>query len=166
MPRRPTPSESGLAAVARHDVHIERVWPMRSPPTGPLEVSSSASFQSDGRGTPPARLVPVGGLRMSRAFPHEPVMAAEVVELLGHVPDGLVLDATLGGAGHARALLEAHPGITLLGLDRDPIAVAAATGELAVFGSRAIVRRSLRRPGPAWSARSRTTSARLPTSGA
>ena len=57
-------------------------------------------------------------------------------------PPGLVLDATLGGAGHARALLEANPGITLLGIDRDPIAVAAATGELAVFGRRAVIRRS------------------------
>ena len=79
---------------------------------------------------------------MSQAFPHEPVMATEVTDLLGRVPDGLVLDATLGGAGHARRLLEAHPGITLLGIDRDPMAVAAATGELAVFGRRAIIRRA------------------------
>jgi 16S rRNA (cytosine1402-N4)-methyltransferase len=137
-----TPLQSGQAAVARHDVHIERVWPMRSPSTGELGESSSASSRSDRRGTPPARLVPVEGLRMNQAFPHEPVMAAEVIDLLGQVPAGLVLDATLGGAGHARRLLEAHPGITLLGLDRDPIAVAAATGELAVFGPRAIIRRA------------------------
>ncbi len=73
--RRPTPYESGLAAVARHEVHIERVWPMRSPSTGTLEESSSAYFQSDRRGTPPASIVPVEGLRMNQAFPHEPVMA-------------------------------------------------------------------------------------------
>jgi len=139
---RPTPLQSGQAAVARHDVHIERVWPMRSPSTGPPGGSSSASSRSDRRGAPPARIVPVEGLRMSQAFPHEPVMAAEVVDLLGAVPPGLVLDATLGGAGHARALLEANPDIALLGLDRDPIAVAAATGELAVFGNRAVIRRS------------------------
>ncbi len=142
MLRRPTPTESGAAAVLRHEVHIERVWPMRSPPTGPLEVSSSASFQSDGRGTPPARLVPVGGLRMSRAFPHEPVMAAEVVAAFADIPDGLVLDATVGGAGHGRALLEARPGISLLGIDRDPEAVAAASDELAPFEGRAVVRQS------------------------
>ena len=139
---RPTPLQSGQAAVARHDVHIERVWPMRSPSTGPPGGSSSASSRSDRRGAPPARIVPVEGLRMSQAFPHEPVMAHEVVDLLSAVPPGLVLDATLGGAGHARALLEANPAITLLGLDRDPIAVAAATGELAVFGHRAVIRRS------------------------
>ncbi len=137
-----TPLQSGLAAVSRHDVHIERVWPMRSPSTGALGESSSASSQSVRRGTPPARPVPAEGLRMSEAFPHQPVMAAEVIDLLSHVPDGLVLDATLGGAGHARALLEANPGLHLLGIDRDPIAVAAATGELAKFGDRAVIRRS------------------------
>ena len=130
-----TPLQSGQAAVARHDVHIERVWPMRSPSTGALGESSSASSQSDRRGAPPARLVPVEGLRMNQAFPHEPVMAAEVIELLAAVPTGLVLDATLGAPATPGALLEAHPGITLLGIDRDPIAVAAATGELAVFGA-------------------------------
>jgi|GEM_PF-5908 16S rRNA (cytosine1402-N4)-methyltransferase len=137
-----TPLQTGQAAVARPEVHIERVWPMRSPSTGPLGGSSSASSQPERRGAPPARIVPVEGLRMNQAFPHEPVMAAEVVELLRGVPAGLVLDATLGGAGHARAMLEANPGITLLGIDRDPIAVAAATGELAVFGRRAVIRRS------------------------
>ncbi len=137
-----TPLQSGLAAASRHDVHIERVWPMRSPSTGELGESSSASSQPNRRGTPPARVVPAEGLQMSQAFPHEPVMAAEVLDLLGAVPDGLVLDATLGGAGHGRALLEAHPGIELLGIDRDPIAVAAATGELAVFGQRAHIRRA------------------------
>ena len=40
-------------------------------------------------------------------FTHVPVMLREVVELLGAVPPGLVVDATLGGAGHAAALLDA-----------------------------------------------------------
>ncbi len=138
-PRRPTPLESGLAAAARHDVHIERVWPMRSPPIGPLEAPSSAYFQSGRRGTPPAGIEPIGGLRMSQAFDHAPVMAAEVVELLGAVPPGLVLDATVGGGGHAAALLGRHPHLEVLGLDRDPDAVAAARRTLAPYGARATV---------------------------
>ncbi len=140
--QRRTPYESGLAAVARHEVHIERIWPMRSLSTGSLEVSSSADFQDERRGTPPATIVPVEGLRMSRSFSHQPVMVAEVVDLFGPVPAGLVVDATLGGGGHAAALLEAHPGLRVLGIDRDPSAVAAATGSLERFGERAIVRRS------------------------
>ena len=137
-----SPLAKGRAAATRHDIHIERVWPMRSPSTGRLEDPSSASFQPSRRGTPPARRVPVEGLRMNQAFSHEPVMAAEVVDLLAAVPPGLVLDATLGGAGHARLLLDAAPGITLLGIDRDPTAVAAASHALAGYGDRATVRRS------------------------
>ena len=43
---------------------------------------------------------------MDDDFHHRPVMAAEVVELLAAVPTGLVVDATVGGGGHARALLD------------------------------------------------------------
>jgi 16S rRNA (cytosine1402-N4)-methyltransferase len=139
---RPTPYESGLAAVARQDVHIERVWPMRSPSIGSLEASSSAYFQGERRGTPPARTVPVEGLRMSQNFAHEPVMAEEVVTLLGPVPPGLIVDATLGGGGHAVALLNAYPEVNVLGIDRDPQAVAAALETLSPFGDRAVVRQS------------------------
>jgi 16S rRNA (cytosine1402-N4)-methyltransferase len=138
---RPTPYESGLAAVARHDVHIERVWPMRSPSTGALEESSSAHFQVDRRGTPPAKISPVGGLRMSQAYTHQPVMVAEVADLFEAVPTGLIVDATIGGGGHAAALLAAHPGVQVLGIDRDPAAVRAASEALAPYGARATVRR-------------------------
>src|SRR5439155_20568228 len=75
-------------------------------------------------------------------FRHQPVMVDEVVELFGPVPRGLVVDATVGGAGHAQALLEAHPHIQLVGLDRDEAAVAAATTALSRFGDRATVRRA------------------------
>jgi 16S rRNA (cytosine1402-N4)-methyltransferase len=77
---------------------------------------------------------------LSRGFAHKPVMEAEVVELLSTIPAGLVVDATVGGGGHAAALLGSLPGITLLGLDRDPDAVAAATERLGEFGGRAAVR--------------------------
>lgn len=73
---------------------------------------------------------------MTHGFDHEPVMAAEVVELLGHVPSGLVVDATVGGGGHARRLLEARPDLRILGLDRDEAAVVAARRNLAGFGDR------------------------------
>jgi 16S rRNA (cytosine1402-N4)-methyltransferase len=79
---------------------------------------------------------------MSQDFSHQPVLVDEVVALLAPVPDGLVLDATLGGGGHAAAILTAHPGLSLLGIDRDPAAVEAATGTLAPFGDRVTVRRA------------------------
>ena len=69
-------------------------------------------------------------------FRHTPVMVTEVVELLMEVPEGLVVDATLGGGGHATAVLSARPDLRLLGIDRDPAAVAAAGAALAPFGDR------------------------------
>jgi 16S rRNA (cytosine1402-N4)-methyltransferase len=72
-------------------------------------------------------------------FSHLPVMVREVVELLLPVPTGLVIDATVGGAGHAVAVLEARPDLSLLGIDRDATAVSVARARLARFGERARV---------------------------
>ncbi|HWH34899.1 MAG TPA: 16S rRNA (cytosine(1402)-N(4))-methyltransferase RsmH [Acidimicrobiales bacterium] len=80
---------------------------------------------------------------MSEAsFPHLPVMVHDVVDLFASVPPGVVVDATVGGGGHAEALLSAHPHLRVLGLDRDPDAVAAASRRLAPFVERAQVRLS------------------------
>ncbi|MGY1618076.1 16S rRNA (cytosine(1402)-N(4))-methyltransferase RsmH [Geodermatophilus sp. SYSU D00691] len=68
---------------------------------------------------------------------HVPVLLDRVVELLGPAcaADGAVLvDATLGLAGHSLALLTAHPGLRLVGLDRDPEARAEAGRRLAASG--------------------------------
>jgi 16S rRNA (cytosine1402-N4)-methyltransferase len=59
-----------------------------------------------------------------------------VVELLAAERGGFFVDATVGAGGHARALLEAEPNLRLLGLDRDPKALALARGQLAPFGER------------------------------
>ncbi|GIV00804.1 MAG: ribosomal RNA small subunit methyltransferase H [Actinomycetota bacterium] len=77
--------------------------------------------------------------------PHEPVMVAEVTELLGG--RGLVLDLTLGAGGHAEALLES--GVErVVGLDRDPEAVREAVRRLGRYGPRfaAVVARFSRPP--------------------
>jgi 16S rRNA (cytosine1402-N4)-methyltransferase len=75
----------------------------------------------------------------SERFAHEPVMAKEVVAVFAPVPPGLVVDATVGGGGHAAAILEAHPHLDLVGIDRDDTAIAAATEAVARFGKRATV---------------------------
>ena len=76
------------------------------------------------------------------AFSHRPVLVDLVVELFAPVPPGVVVDATLGGGGHAEALLDAHPHLSVLGLDQDPDAIDAATARLARFGDRITVRRT------------------------
>jgi 16S rRNA (cytosine1402-N4)-methyltransferase len=76
---------------------------------------------------------------VSEVFVHRPVMGREVVELFAPVPAGTVVDATAGGGGHAGLLLESRPDLRVLGIDRDPVAVAAAADALAPYGDRAQV---------------------------
>ncbi|HUB70564.1 MAG TPA: 16S rRNA (cytosine(1402)-N(4))-methyltransferase RsmH [Acidimicrobiales bacterium] len=76
---------------------------------------------------------------MTAAFAHRPVMLGEVLEVFEPLADGVFLDATVGGGGHAGPLLERAPGRRLVGLDRDPEAVAAATAALGRFAGRATV---------------------------
>ena len=73
---------------------------------------------------------------MSNGFAHRPVMLDEIVELFSVVPAGVILDATLGGGGHTEALLERRDDLLVLGIDRDPAALAAATARLERFGPR------------------------------
>lgn len=73
------------------------------------------------------------------AFVHEPVMVAEILQLAHELEPRRIIDCTVGGAGHATKLLEAFPEAELLGLDRDPEAVATARERLGRFGPRAQV---------------------------
>ena len=62
---------------------------------------------------------------------HRPVMAAEVLRWLELKAGAVVVDATLGGGGHAEAILRViAPGGELIGIDRDPDAIAAALTRL------------------------------------
>ncbi len=121
---------------------------MRSPSTGGVEGPFSAHFHLVRTGRHPGGLL-VEGLRMSwnggpdeQQFSHVPVMVNEVVELFSAVPPGVVLDATVGGGGHAAAILGRSPQLELVGLDQDPAAISAAGRTLAQFGGRARVVRS------------------------
>lgn len=70
---------------------------------------------------------------------HVPVLLDRVLALLGPAlaqRPAVAVDATLGLGGHAEALLQAHPQLTLVGLDRDPAALARSRDRLAPFGER------------------------------
>ena len=70
---------------------------------------------------------------------HVPVQLERCLELLRPAlsrPDAVHLDATLGLGGHAEAVLEAFPQVTLVGIDRDPQALALAGARLAAHAGR------------------------------
>jgi len=75
-------------------------------------------------------------LQMANNFEHTPVLASEVVDLFADLPVGMLVDATLGGGGHAELLLDAAPESRLIGIDRDVVARRAAGERLARFGDR------------------------------
>jgi 16S rRNA (cytosine1402-N4)-methyltransferase len=76
---------------------------------------------------------------MAQAPYHEPVLVNEVVALLAGQPAGVVVDATIGGGGHADAILSARSDLAVLGIDRDPEARDVASRRLARFSAHARV---------------------------
>ncbi|MBL7661710.1 16S rRNA (cytosine(1402)-N(4))-methyltransferase RsmH [bacterium] len=67
---------------------------------------------------------------------HQPVLCQEVLSFLEDLPAGLIIDCTLGGGGHAAALLEAFPERHLLALDRDTLALVRAKKRLEKYQAR------------------------------
>jgi 16S rRNA (cytosine1402-N4)-methyltransferase len=81
--------------------------------------------------------------KVSEELIHKPVLLAEVLQALQPHSGGRYIDATLGGLGHARAILEAsHPDGLLFGCDWDPEVVQRAATELVQFAGRFEVRHS------------------------
>ncbi|MDH3202296.1 MAG: 16S rRNA (cytosine(1402)-N(4))-methyltransferase RsmH [Myxococcales bacterium] len=77
------------------------------------------------------------------AFDHTPVLLQEVLEYLRPVSGGVYADVTLGGGGHARAILErSAPDGRVVGTDRDPQAVDAARVVLREYGDRVTLRKA------------------------
>ena len=66
---------------------------------------------------------------------HRPIMVAEVLECLRPMPGEVAVDCTLGGGGHARAILErVRPGGRLIGLDMDPFELPRTEASLRAAG--------------------------------
>ncbi|WP_411814948.1 16S rRNA (cytosine(1402)-N(4))-methyltransferase RsmH [Gordonia mangrovi] len=87
--------------------------------------------------------------RRSGDFGHLPVMADRMIELLMPALSGtrsdidpVVVDATLGAGGHTELLVNAHPRVRVIGIDRDPSALAIAGDRLARQKDRVVLRQA------------------------
>ncbi|MEY4988440.1 MAG: hypothetical protein RI933_73, partial [Actinomycetota bacterium] len=70
---------------------------------------------------------------------HDPVLLERAIELLApafEIETPIFVDCTLGLGGHSEAFLDRFPNLTLVGIDRDPSALALAGERLARFGDR------------------------------
>ncbi|MGN6472417.1 MAG: 16S rRNA (cytosine(1402)-N(4))-methyltransferase RsmH [Mycobacteriales bacterium] len=77
--------------------------------------------------------------RPAAAAPHVPVLLDRVLELLEPVAaeaGAVVVDATVGLGGHTEALLARHPELRMIGIDRDPAALAHSERRLAAHRDR------------------------------
>ncbi len=75
-------------------------------------------------------------MQVETEFVHIPVLSQEVIEGLALRAGGHYLDATVGGGGHSRLILEAMPDVRVTALDQDEQAIAAAQQKLSEFGDR------------------------------
>ena len=70
---------------------------------------------------------------------HVPVLLAECLDMLAPAiegPGAVLVDGTLGMGGHTEGALDRFPGLTVIGIDRDPQAIALASERLERFGDR------------------------------
>jgi len=73
--------------------------------------------------------------------PHVPVLYREVVDAFAACKTGIIVDCTMGYGGHSSLLLEALPGIKVVGIDQDETAIRFSAQRLAPFGERVEIRK-------------------------
>ncbi|MCX2713935.1 16S rRNA (cytosine(1402)-N(4))-methyltransferase RsmH [Mycolicibacterium sp. J2] len=122
------------------DQDARAAWPLPEPALAYFPDARSTSVRDLAAG---ARHHHHGGVALSE-YGHVPVLIDRCVELLAPAltrkhADGtgaVLVDATLGAGGHSERFLTEFPGLRVIGLDRDPNALAIATARLASFGDR------------------------------
>lgn len=73
--------------------------------------------------------------------PHIPVLYREVIEALGDISEGIIIDCTMGYGGHSSMILEANPNIKLIAIDQDQTAIDFSTKRLEKYGERVSIKK-------------------------
>ncbi len=74
-------------------------------------------------------------------IPHVPVLYREILDVANGVNDGIIIDCTMGYAGHSSMMCEANPDAKLIGIDQDIMAIEFSTSRLEPFKDRVDVRK-------------------------
>ncbi|XP_053349393.1 probable methyltransferase-like protein 15 [Clarias gariepinus] len=96
--------------------YSRRWWKPNQPQLGFCSGSSPLSPDCHRRSTKQSSLQP------NQEEPHTPVLLKEVLQYMDIKPGQVVLDMTFGGGGHSKAILRSVPDVTLVAVDRDPVA--------------------------------------------
>lgn len=74
-------------------------------------------------------------------IPHIPVLYNEVLDVAKDVKDGIIVDCTMGYAGHSSMMLEANPNARLIGIDQDITAIEFSTKRLEPYKQRVDIKK-------------------------
>jgi len=74
-------------------------------------------------------------------IPHIPVLYREILELTSDIDDGIIIDCTMGYAGHSSMICKANPNIKLIGIDQDITAIEFSTKRLEPFKDRVDIKK-------------------------
>jgi len=74
-------------------------------------------------------------------IPHIPVLYREVIEAFTNIESGIIIDCTMGYAGHSSMILEANPNIKLIAIDQDQTAIDFSTKRLEKYKGRVEIKK-------------------------
>lgn len=74
-------------------------------------------------------------------IPHIPVLYREVIEAFTNIESGIIIDCTMGYAGHSSMILEANPNIKLIAIDQDQTAIDFSTKRLEKYKERVEIKK-------------------------
>jgi len=74
-------------------------------------------------------------------IPHIPVLYREVLDIFNDVDSGIIIDCTLGYAGHSSMILEANPNVKIIAIDQDQTAIDFSTSRLQKYADRVSIKK-------------------------